>query len=130
MRTLWSLWPRRASDGAPLGTFFLGGNAFGIAFDGANIWVVAAGHFSYVCKLQASDGANLGNFPVNAPGGIAFDGTNIWVTNRGNNSVTKLRGGDGANLGSFAAGTSPAGIAFDGANIWVTNTSSNTVNKL
>jgi IPT/TIG domain len=120
----------RASDGAPLGTFFVGGNAFGIAFDGANIWVVAAGQFPHICKLQASNGTNLGNFPVNAAGGIAFDGANIWVTNRGSNSVTKLRASDGANLGSYAAGTNPVGIAFDGVSIWVTNTNSNTVNKL
>jgi hypothetical protein len=120
----------RASDGAPLGTFFVGGNAFGIAFDGANIWVVAAGQFPHICKLQASNGTNLGNFPVNAAGGIAFDGANIWVTNRGSNSVTKLRASDGANLGSYAAGTNPVGIAFDGVNIWVTNGGSDSVTKL
>jgi hypothetical protein len=102
-------------------TFPVEGGPFGVAFDGANIWVANSGSNS-VTKLRASDGANLGTFSVGGgPLGIAFDGANIWVTNRGSNSVTKLRASDGASLGTFGVEFSPFGVAFDGANIWVTN---------
>jgi DNA-binding beta-propeller fold protein YncE len=43
-----------------------------------------------VTKLQASDGANLGTFPVGTnPIGVAFDGANIWVTNSGNTTISR-----------------------------------------
>jgi DNA-binding beta-propeller fold protein YncE len=43
-----------------------------------------------VTKLRASDGANLGTFPVGAvPTGVAFDGANIWVANYGSDTVSK-----------------------------------------
>ena len=111
-------------------SFQVGGLPFGVAFDGANIWVTNAGA-NFVTKLRASDGANLGNFSVGSASlGVAFDGVNIWVANQGSNTVTKLRASDGANLGTFAVGNQPAGLAFDGANIWVANQGSNTVSKL
>ena len=84
-----------------------------------------------VTKLRASDGANLGAFPVGSyPYGVAFDGSSIWVANRYSGSVTKLRASDGANLGAFPVGSSPLGVAFDGSSIWVTNQNSGTVSKL
>jgi outer membrane lipoprotein-sorting protein len=102
-------------------TFPVESGPFGVAFDGANIWVANSGSNS-VTKLRASDGANLGTFSVgDGPLGIAFDGASIWVTNRGSNSVTKLRASDGASLGTFGVEFSPFGVAFDGGNIWVTN---------
>jgi DNA-binding beta-propeller fold protein YncE len=83
-----------------------------------------------VTKLRASDGANLGTFPVGInPVLLAFDGSNIWVASYVTSNVTKLRASDGANLGTFPAGTHSQGVAFDGANIWVTNSDSNTVSK-
>ena len=43
-----------------------------------------------VTKLRASDGANLGTFPVGSgPYGVAFDGANVWVTNQALNSVSR-----------------------------------------
>jgi DNA-binding beta-propeller fold protein YncE len=61
-----------------------------VAFDGANIWVTNSGSAN-VTKLRASDGFNLGTFPVGgSPFGIAFDGANIWVTNSGGTTVSKL----------------------------------------
>ncbi len=43
-----------------------------------------------VTKLRASDGANLGTFPVGTrPLGVAFDGANIWVANSGSSTVSK-----------------------------------------
>ena len=61
-----------------------------MAFDGANIWVTNVGS-NNVTKLRASDGTNLGTFPVGGnPPGVAFDGANIWVTNSNSGTVTKL----------------------------------------
>jgi outer membrane lipoprotein-sorting protein len=103
---------------------------FGVAFDGANIWVTNEGS-NNVTKLRASDGTNLGTFPVGAnPIGVAFDGANIWVANYLSNNVATLRASDGTNLGTFPVGSLPFGVAFDGANIWVANRGSNNVTKL
>jgi hypothetical protein len=72
-------------------TFGVGGASYGVAFDGANIWVANGGD-STVTKLRASDGKVLGTFAVGSfPYGVAFDGANIWVTNAYSNNVTKLR---------------------------------------
>ena len=72
-------------------SFQVEGRPFGVAFDGANIWVTNAGA-NFVTKLRASDGANLGNFGAGSASlGLAFDGANIWVANQGSNTVTKLR---------------------------------------
>jgi len=110
--------------------FTVGSNPYGIAFDGANIWVTNC-NSNTLTELRASDGTNLGTFTVgDVPFGIAFDGANIWVTNNGSNTVTKLRASDGTNLGTFSVGNNPAGIAFDGANIWVTGFTYGTVTKL
>jgi len=107
--------------------FSVGAYPLGIAFDGANIWVVNSNN-SNVTKLRASDGANLGTFTVGGlPYGIAFDGANIWVANGG---VTKLRASDGANLGTFATDAFPYNVGFDGTNIWVANYSHDSVTKL
>ena len=112
-------------------TFTLAPAIFRAAFDGTHIWVTD-GNGSNVTKLRASDGLNVGTFPVGSGPfhHIAFDGTNIWVSNRGSNNVTKLRASDGANQGTFSVGTSPLGIAFDGSNIWVANSGSNNITKL
>jgi hypothetical protein len=53
-------------------TFAVGTFPFGIAFDGANIWV-ANGGTNTVEKLRANDGAVLGTFGVGqSPVGLAF----------------------------------------------------------
>ena len=53
----------RASDGANLAPSPWGAVPYGVAFDGANIWVTNVGSDT-VTKLRASDGANLGTFAV------------------------------------------------------------------
>jgi hypothetical protein len=124
-------------------TFPVGTGPLGVAFDGANIWVVSQvngtvtklratnGNANTVTKLRASDGAALGTFQVgNGPFGVTFDGTNIWVANFSNASVTELRPSDGTILGTFHVEGNPRSIAFDGANIWVTVINSGNVNKL
>ena len=71
-------------------TFGVGANPRGVAFDGANIWVVNNGS-NDVTKLRANDGAVLGTFGVGTqPVRAAFDGANVWVTNNVDNTVSKL----------------------------------------
>ncbi len=118
-----------ASQGA---TFVAGTHPYGVAFDGASLWV-ANNASNNVTKLRASDGALLGTFGVGTgPESVAFDGANIWVGNQGDNSVTKLRASDGVCVGTcvFSVGSLPAGLVFDGANIWTANFLSNDVTKL
>src|SRR4029077_3594201 len=106
----------RASDGAPLGNFEVGGLPTGIAFDGANMWVTDNTSNGGVTKLRASDGKILGAFRVGGqyPFWLAFDGENMWVANGA--GVTKLRASDGKNLGTFTVGGGGGGFAaaFDG----------------
>lgn len=107
-----------------------GGYPIGIAFDGANMWVVSASGANDLSEVRASDGTVLATFTVaGGANGIAFDGANIWVT-QNNNTVTKLRASDGTSVGTFSTGPNPNVIAFDGTNIWVTNVTTNTVTKL
>lgn len=101
----------------------VGATPYGIAFDGANIWVANSGS-NNVTKIRVSDGAVQGTFPVGAnPQAVTSDGENIWVANYSSHTLTKLRKSDGVLLGTFSAGFNPVRVAFDGANIWVTNSS-------
>jgi outer membrane lipoprotein-sorting protein len=112
--------------------FAVGTTPRGVAFDGANMWIVNLGS-NNVTKIRVSDGANLGAFPVGIfTIGIAFDGANMWISDATGNILTKLRASDGANLGAFPAGNSPVSVAFDGTNIWAVNSlpSGATVTKL
>ena len=80
----------RASDGAALGSYPVGGGTVGIAFDGANIWTVNSWDGT-ITKLRASDGAYLDTVQVGGnPQAIAFDGANIWVADWDHNLVRKL----------------------------------------
>ncbi len=72
-------------------SFAAGTDPLNMAFDGAHIWV-GNNNGNSVTKLRASDGANLGTFPLGTnPTGIAFDGANIWVAlHVGGNAVVKM----------------------------------------
>ena len=102
--------------------FFVGYEPYGVAFDGANMWVVSdAG----VTKLRAADGANLGTFDPGFKGEaneVAFDGNYIWVTTF-LGDVFKLLASDPNSQSdppkSFSVGGGGCGVAFDGINIWV-----------
>src|SRR5256885_2500524 len=69
-------------------SFPVGAGAYGVAYDGANIWV--AGYSSLtLTKLRANDGAVLSTIPIPSGAfGVAFDGANIWVTGYPTNIVT------------------------------------------
>ncbi len=118
----------RASDGTNLGTFSVGTGPTGIAFDGANMWVMNSGAGT-LTKLRASDGANLGTIAALNGFDVVFDGANIWVaSSRRPYTLGKFRASDGMQiLAPFLEVLNPKGLAFDGANIWVTNLISNTV---
>ena len=112
-------------------SFTTGTNPDGVAFDGANIWVVNHGS-NTVSKLAASTGQVLGTYSSQGsnPEAIAFDGANIWVTSGTGNTVAKLLASTGALVNTYSVGSNPNGIAFDGTNIWVTNVNDGTVTKL
>ncbi len=96
------------SDGAVLGTFPVGKNPVGVAFDGFSVWV-ASQDTNSVTRLRGTDGYLLGTFAVGVqPQFVAFDGTSIWVTSQASNSVTNLSACDGSRLGTFPAGDFPA----------------------
>jgi hypothetical protein len=115
-------------DGTASGSFAVGSRPLGVAFDGASVWVAAAAGNGGLTKLRASDGKNLGTFPVGVSYLVAFDSVDIWVTTPA--WVYEVRRSDGAVLGTLNGGASPFGIAFDGANIWVADTNGKSVSKL
>src|SRR5947209_12773224 len=56
-------------------TVSVGSFPFGMAWDGANFWVVSLSG-NTVSKVRANDGAMLGTFATgSSPDGIAYDGT-------------------------------------------------------
>jgi DNA-binding beta-propeller fold protein YncE len=80
----------RASDGALLGTYPVGGEPRGLAFDGGHIWVTNYATDS-VTKLRARDGSLVGTYDVgNGPRGISFDGCNMWVVNGDEANLVEL----------------------------------------
>jgi len=96
-----------ASTGDLVGTYPVGANPLGIAFDGTNIWVANAGSDN-VTKLLASTGALVGTYPAGThPDAVAFDGASIWVANFYDNSVTKIAA---ASQSPTAPSISPGGI--------------------
>jgi streptogramin lyase len=103
-------------------------NAFGIIFDGANLWVTDNGD-NKLKKLDSSgnviQSVSVGSgarYPV-------FDGSNIWVPNNTSNSVTVVRARDGMVLATLTGNglNGPFQAAFDGQRILVTNEGGNTV---
>ena len=77
----------RASDGKLLGTFDSYTGAYGIAFDGTNVWLAGD---PYLTELRASDGAKLGRWYGPGSVGAAFDGANVWITRLSDNAVHKF----------------------------------------
>ena len=127
-------------DPARAATFPAGGNSpFGLAFDGASVWV-ANNQSNSVSKIDPATGqaVNITLPAGSGPFDVAFDGTNIWVTDNLNGKVSKIVASTGTVVGSGfntslvapVAGSGPVGIAFDGTSIWVANSASGTVSKI
>jgi len=78
----------RAADGTTLGTYTVGNQVRGLAYDGTSIWVCNAGS-NTVSRLRASNVALMGTFATGkGPRAAAFDGTKMWIANSGENTLT------------------------------------------
>jgi DNA-binding beta-propeller fold protein YncE len=118
-----------ASDGTVVRTIATGSGPLGVAFDGANVWVVNAGGngIGTASKIRANDGVVLGTFSApDGPYGIAFDGTYLWIS--GALYTMVMRASDGVLVGQWQIPPT-VGVAFDGAHIWISNINQNTVTK-
>ena len=68
----------------------LGATPYGVAYDGANVWVVNFGGSS-ITKLARNTGAVLGTYSVGSgPEEVAFDGAYLWIVNVNDGTVSKL----------------------------------------
>jgi hypothetical protein len=78
----------RASDGKVLGTYNIGTDGVGIAFDGVDLWLTAG---PYIVEIRPSDGTVLLTKRLEGGlAGIGFDGANIWIAGYVDGSVFKL----------------------------------------
>ncbi|NQE46227.1 hypothetical protein C5S31_09430, partial [ANME-1 cluster archaeon GoMg2] len=110
----------------PVATIPVGNYPYGVAFDGAHIWVTNYNENS-VSKIDIVTNA-VAAVPVGTnPRGVAFDGEHIWVINSGDNSVSKIDIVTNAVVETVSVGDNPRGVAFDGEHIWVINFNANSV---
>jgi len=76
-----------ASTTGPVGTFAVGWNPTGIAFDGTNMWVT---NVNGVSELSPA-GTPIGTFADGSgPSGIALDGVHMWIANQSSGTVTEM----------------------------------------
>jgi len=114
----------RASDGALLGAFSVGGTYPQLVAIGAGKVWVTIDLVNTVTALRLSDGSLFGNFPVgDRPKGVAFDGHQIWTANKDGQTLTVLQASDGALVDTVPAPYYPDHVIHAGANIYVTNDS-------
>ena len=105
---------------------------YGIAFDGANVWIANIGFpgSGTVSKVTPAAAPPWAVSTVTAGFqhlvGALYDGANIWVTDQNAGTLLKLDSA-GAILQTVTVGASPQFPAFDGTNIWVPNPNSNSV---
>ncbi len=108
----------------------IGGSPRGMAFDGANIWVVD--NNNDLSKIDSSTGlVSSYVLPAGAydPKDIAYDGIYLWVAcyacGDGNASVARIDPKNPAGPGNAVLPLSDApsawNLAYDGRDIWVTN---------
>ena len=119
-------------------TIDVGLGAWGLGFDGADIWVAGQVYLSKIDPVTNTVTA------VDVPSGameIAFDGTNIWATvslRNGyvlkidpvtNDIIANRRHPRCLMIGGMKS-SHPRAVAFDGTNIWVTADQAGTVSKI
>ena len=118
----------RASDGATLGTFTVGGQPNGVVFRRSQ----RLGHGESEHGEQAA-GQRRQDPGQRSPWGARPGGQPLTGRTSGcqpSDGVTKLRASDGKNLGTFAVPAGRLRSAFDGKNIWVTGYGADTVTKM
>jgi len=117
--------------------FALGSSPSGIAFDGANLWVVSKNSHD-LNILRANNGEEvIPTVDISAncsgPNALAYDGKNMWVACRDSDEVVGLDGIDGslAQVGGsdidISVGTDPVYLLFDGEFMWATNNGADTL---
>ncbi len=88
------IWKLNASTGAVLQTIakpsWLGGNSFGLLYDGTNFWTSSSdADLIYKCDINFSLISSFAS-PGDYPGGIATDGSYLYITNCSTNKVFKV----------------------------------------
>lgn len=120
--------------GSVVGTYAVGSNPEGIAFDGAHIWVTNRGDGT-VTELADSGGRVVANYPTGAgaggqPIGIAYDGKYMWIANSAAGTVAVLSDASGALIGKVPGFYIPSSVPFDSSNIWVGDWGAGAASKL
>jgi DNA-binding beta-propeller fold protein YncE len=126
--------PRQPAGSVTVVASNLGGQPFGIAYDGSRIWTANFGNGTPGTGSVsiATPGAAIPWTVTNVslgfsqPGSALYDGASIWVTEINLNQLLKLSPA-GAILQTVTVGGNPSFPVFDGTNIWVPNTGSNSV---
>jgi hypothetical protein len=107
----------------------LGGNNFGLTFDGARVWAAngSPGSVSIVTPGATTPWSTTTvTTGFSSLRGALYDGANVWVTDAPAGKLLKLDSA-GVILQTVTVGTFPEYPAFDGTNIWVPNNGSNSV---
>jgi hypothetical protein len=101
--------------------------AYGIAFDGSNVWITSASG-NGIKKLDSAGNVLQTVVTGESPARMVFDGNNIWVTDNSDDSLSVVRVSDGVVVKKFNAANGnqnglsiPQGVAFDGQRILVTS---------
>lgn len=96
----------------PTGPVAPGGSVQGLAFDGTNLWLAAAGTDDYIAKIDTTGGvlSLLQSIPAPPPPSstgtvrdMAFDGTDLWVPNDGSDAIYRMSMDEGTVLETIAA---------------------------
>jgi hypothetical protein len=106
----------------------LGNGAYGIAFDGTNIWTANVGFPGSVSIITPQSPYTVTTITTGFtnPIGILYDGANIWVTDETAGKLFKLDP-TGTIVQTVTVGSFPEHPAFEGTNIWVPNQTSNSI---
>jgi len=96
-----------------------GGGPWGMAWDGANLWIVD--HDTDRVYEVTTTGTVLSSFvtPDNTSRGLTWDGTNLWLSDNTTDLIYEIDT-TGTVLSSFpSVGLNPLGLTWDGDNLWV-----------
>jgi hypothetical protein len=122
---LFVLDPTKAPGDVTVAANTLGGEPFGIAFDGTNIWTAnLTGSVSIISPATYAVTTVTTGFKSVI--GAVYDGAHMWVTDYGAGTLLKLDS-SGTILQTVAVGNQPEWPVFDGANIWVPNNADNSI---
>ena len=94
-----------------------GDGAFGVAFDGTNIWV--SSFFGGSLVKLSPEGRVLAVYKVgDGLAGMYYLNQHLWVVANGDNMVYRVRLSDGVIVNRYQVSASPYGILFDGNRFW------------